>query len=95
MAHRLFEQASAIIARPMCPGWCARSGRRMPPPTHTQKSSAHTLQAGADVNEVSERGMTPLHFAVNGGHREVVLLLLQANVRARLPHPVDPTKPPS
>ncbi len=36
------------------------------------------LNAGANVNGKDDRGGTPSHFAVGGGHREVVELLITA-----------------
>ena len=36
------------------------------------------LDAGANVNGKDDQGGTPSHFAVGGGHREVVELLITA-----------------
>jgi ankyrin repeat protein len=42
------------------------------------------LDAGADVNEESSKGLTPLHYAASAGHNDIVELLIErgANVNA-------------
>ena len=42
------------------------------------------LDAGVDVNEESSTGLTPLHYAANSGHNDIVELLIErgANVNA-------------
>ena len=39
----------------------------------------HLIDEGADVNERGPRGSTPLMFAVSGGHRDIVEMLLAQN----------------
>ena len=42
------------------------------------------LDAGADANEESSKGLTPLHYAASAGHNDIVELLIErgANVNA-------------
>jgi hypothetical protein len=66
----------------------------MPGPGHYEPPVAVRLliAKGADVNAKGRSGWTPLHFAANGGHREVAKLLIAkgADLNAKTSDGVTP-----
>ena len=81
--HRRGGERSSSSAGPTSTRLDATGGRRCtsPPSSATRTWPESLIRSGAEVDRQTHDGMTPLHWAAQEGHAEVVRLLLAAGAR--------------